>query len=754
VIGAQIIDKKVFSILSVCNFAGRDVEPLFRGVHKMIPGSRESEIKQCFEVARKNGDFGLNKLDTTELVQYVIPLLTGEKTLAENKALLELHLMENTLNMEGIQMFADALRTNTTLRTLTYYSTKELSPEEVQIIVEALPKTLTSLWIRKVGAAGIKTIAKNLQNTKLSSLKLGTKNMDLEAAQELAAVLPKTTLTSLDLGYSDLGSKNVKFLAAILSKTKLEKLNFSHSDIDPEGAKAFADNLCTNTTLISLNLIANKIGPQGAKVFSDALRTNSTLLSLNLANNNIGPEGAKHLADALCINQTLTSLDLSYNKLGPEGIKIFIEVLTTNTTLTSLELSYNNMDLAGIQALAKVLSTNKTLTTLMLSTIDNEGAKILLEALRTNISLTSMYINKDNIDPEVHREICELLERNKRIASQTFLRESLSNMLPETMLLEILDYSEFSDPARLSRQKLQETAAKHAYESTLNPIDRIIAMIYSELEKMINLDRIAENMKVIMQEANNYIYPDADDAKSAKRIKIGYVLTDADDARVKAAFKSWLPMYLSPKWESDWSRVKDEYILNNIWNSADRLIYVFTHQIKRMLSEVPLWMPQAQEDELKDKITAEIKQTIDTIIAYHREQGYQFCRATDVQDIQKAILNLKNEWVSAFAYEAYYNNVLSKSLLKQCMPLFPHLQKEPTVFHGFQYNIEAELREGKEEKSSKEEKENNEVESLAPLNIHTPQRPGKCVLFRYSQHAKNTIIVVAAIGFGLYLTNR
>lgn len=716
---------------------------------------RESEIKQYLEVAQKSGNLGLNKLDTTELVQYVIPLLTGETMLAENKVLLQLELMENTMNMEGIQMFANALRTNTTLRNLTYYSSEELSPEEVQIILEALPKTLTSLWIRKVGAAGIKTIAKNLPNTKLSSLKLITRNIDLEAAQELAAVLPKTTsLTALNLGYSKLGSKNAKVFAAILPKTKLENLNFSHNDIGPEGAKAFADNLCTNTTLISFHLTANKVGPQGAKVLANALRTNSTLLSLNLANNDIGPEGAKYLADALSVNQTLTSLDLASNKLGSEGIKVFIEVLTTNTTLTTLELYDNNIDLVGIEALAKVLSTNKTLTTLTLGTIDNERTKILLEALRTNISLILLYINKDNIDPEIHREMCELLERNKRIAGQSVLKDSLSNILPATVFLEILDYSEFADPARLSRQKQQETVTQHAYESTLNPIDRIITMIRSELAEMINFDQISAKMKVILQDANSYIYQDADDAKSAKRIKIGYVLTDEDDARVKAVFENWLPMYLAPKWEHAWSCAKDEYILNNIWNSADRLTYVFTHQIKRMLSEVALTMPQAQEDEMKDKVLAEIKQAIDTIIAYHREQGYQYCRATDAQEIQKAILDFKSEWVSAFAHEAYYNNVLSKSILKQCSPLFIHPQEEPTVFHGFQYNIEAEPREDKEEKGHKEEQEINEVESLTPLNIHTPRRAENCVLFRYNRHARNIMLATAAIGLGLYLTNR
>src|SRR5437868_10383958 len=95
---------------------------------------RESEIKQCLEVAQKSGSLGLNHLDPKELVQYVIPLLMGETILAENKVLLELILMDITMNMEGIQMFANALRANTTLHKLTYYSPNELSPEEVQII--------------------------------------------------------------------------------------------------------------------------------------------------------------------------------------------------------------------------------------------------------------------------------------------------------------------------------------------------------------------------------------------------------------------------------------------------------------------------------------------------------------------------------------------------------------------------------------------------------------------------------------------
>jgi hypothetical protein len=60
------------------------------------------------------------------------------------------------------------------------------------------------------------------------------------------------------------------------------------SAIGPEGGRAFANSLRTNTTLQTLSIYGNFIGQDSGAEICEALKENRTLSGLNMGNNELG----------------------------------------------------------------------------------------------------------------------------------------------------------------------------------------------------------------------------------------------------------------------------------------------------------------------------------------------------------------------------------------------------------------------------------------------------------------------------------
>jgi hypothetical protein len=67
-----------------------------------------------------------------------------------------------------------------------------------------------------------------------------------------------------------------------------------------EGARAVADALRTNSTVIALSCDHNDIGDSGVRAVVDVLRVNSILTTLNLADNDIGAAGVRSTSGGSC----------------------------------------------------------------------------------------------------------------------------------------------------------------------------------------------------------------------------------------------------------------------------------------------------------------------------------------------------------------------------------------------------------------------------------------------------------------------
>jgi len=91
------------------------------------------------------------------------------------------------------------------------------------------------------------------------------------------------------------------------------------------------EHLLENNTLRVLDLNANEISFRGCEAIAKYLQgENCTLESLHLANNKSADYGAKAIAQALSVNRSLIHLDMTYNNIEDLGLTLFAQSLAQN----------------------------------------------------------------------------------------------------------------------------------------------------------------------------------------------------------------------------------------------------------------------------------------------------------------------------------------------------------------------------------------------------------------------------------------
>ncbi|MDG1436756.1 MAG: hypothetical protein P8P83_03095 [Rickettsiaceae bacterium] len=102
-----------------------------------------------------------------------------------------------------------------------------------------------------------------------------------------------------------------------------------------------------------------------------------------------------------------------------KGARLLAEALKTNNTLTSLFIYNSQIGDEGAEALAEALKTNSTLTKLDLSynNMGYEDAKAFAEALETNKTLTSLRIGMSDIGDKGAEALANALQINNTLTS-------------------------------------------------------------------------------------------------------------------------------------------------------------------------------------------------------------------------------------------------------------------------------------------------------------------------------------------------
>jgi hypothetical protein len=153
------------------------------------------------------------------------------------------------------------------------HNLKNKSPSQIIQLLQALPRTLTSLDL-SFNDLGFKSAAESVQIFQtlpraLTSLDLSCNNLNYKSTAELVQIfqmLPRT-LTSLDLSYNILGSKSAAVLVQIFQvlPQTLTSLNLSHNNLGYKSAAEFVQIFqLLPRTLTSLNLSLNNLSSKSA----------------------------------------------------------------------------------------------------------------------------------------------------------------------------------------------------------------------------------------------------------------------------------------------------------------------------------------------------------------------------------------------------------------------------------------------------------------------------------------------------------
>ena len=105
-------------------------------------------------------------------------------------------------------------------------------------------------------------------------------------------------------------------------------------------------------------------------------------------------------------NTTLKTLQIAHGSINDDGVITLVQSLKYNKSITSLYLNDNpDITSASAQSLAELLLHNNTLEVLDLedTNIDTNGVLVLMETLKTNKGIGTLYLDKQ------HEKTCHSL---------------------------------------------------------------------------------------------------------------------------------------------------------------------------------------------------------------------------------------------------------------------------------------------------------------------------------------------------------
>jgi Ran GTPase-activating protein (RanGAP) involved in mRNA processing and transport len=151
-----------------------------------------------------------------------------------------------------------------------------------------------------------------------------------------------------------------------------------------------------------LRLGSNRITSIGVSILADALKNNNTLQQLSLYDNDISDDSVYSLAKVLSIkNNKLNVLNLGNNRITNQGMKHLAQMIRTNRTLTDLYLQQNAISDEGVQILANAIENhNATIEYLSLESnklLTDLSVDFLLQMIRNHRSLKRLYVFDCNL---------------------------------------------------------------------------------------------------------------------------------------------------------------------------------------------------------------------------------------------------------------------------------------------------------------------------------------------------------------------
>lgn len=190
----------------------------------------------------------------------------------------------------------------------------------------------------------------------------------------------------LNLSRNNLGRSGITWVARLMQSTAISCLKLAHNGLNGKDMEVFLAALPDSDAIVTLDLSYNILGPYVGELITKYLPV-SSVQCLNLGHNEIGSEGVRNMVEGLQENDSLREIDLSWNYLYDKGMSAIADVILTAPLLRRIHLNGNFITEVGAQPIAQGLRENSTLEILNLAQnfIRSQGACALVRAVRSNM---------------------------------------------------------------------------------------------------------------------------------------------------------------------------------------------------------------------------------------------------------------------------------------------------------------------------------------------------------------------------------
>ena len=352
-----------------------------------------------------------------------------------NLRLQHLDISQNAITDDGILVICNYLKKNKMLCHLNL-SKNCITDERAKRLAEAIAGNigLQELNICKnwISEKGIMKIAEGCsRNRTLQKIVCTHNNISKSELRAINDDIRKmNAVQTFDASWNSIGNKNGKLaIKTVFQLLDLQKKIQSDNDdnreelwcldeiTEPKYKREFlccSLKECLNKETFSLQ--HTKMSDFEIRVLSDYIQINCKVTEINLPNcltDNI--IAVSTISSCLKSNSTLYKLNLSNNQINDDGVKILVEALTVHATLRKLDMSHNAISDDGVLFISEFLESNKLLLELSLAKniITDKGAKTLAEALQMNTTLNELDIADNFIGKDGIMEIVKACAKNK-----------------------------------------------------------------------------------------------------------------------------------------------------------------------------------------------------------------------------------------------------------------------------------------------------------------------------------------------------
>jgi len=368
------------------------------------------------------------------------------------------------------------------------------------------------------------------------ALNLSCNMVQLEGANRISSfVLANATVTTLDVSNNPLGDEGV---AALFQCITMPRADFEADKAETENA-----GLSYNCTLTSLDVGATELGHEAAAALINVFRDNMTLTALSLDFNvELSAKDMKHVFNSLrAYNKTLQRLSLANTPVSSKSMGYLARVFeNVDFPLLRLDLSFCTLASTHVAYLAKSIHHARRLTHLVLNSNDlgDLGGEYLARAIRGQVDegtgqcwppLQHVDCSFCAIEEEGCRLILEAIATRPSITSANLSYNKIGDDVAESGALASLSSCKLSD-LRLNGCSLQSKGGSAILELLCDTTPASLGAQLRELHLADNgmHDRTAEavsrlvntNMRLEVLDLGYNLFSEscADDMARAKRV--------------------------------------------------------------------------------------------------------------------------------------------------------------------------------------------------------------------------------------------